>query len=382
MADFFRVDLWQERADIFDFGGKLKRQLIGHCSVPLQEKFNRRPCTWPVIAARGDRTGTTEEVGYLTLKFTLATTPGQVRRLRLVEGSVGAMEAQLAWDVPAREGGVQLKGYRVEARLLGGECDGDGEGTQTASVRPSGEPFVVLRGLRGNSEYSFRVWAVSEAGPGPGAGIVGRTGAVAPGICGPPSLGLSLNPEVQCSVEWVPPLDGGGALIVGYRIWLRPLTYDRAGRMCAADGFIDLGLFEHTGGPSDVQRVPFRREALPACAGCLCSVSALNAKGLFGHATEEEPLMLGSVFGPDFRLHSDEEDFTISPEFQTTLDEGVRGVLPSALALSPPTSNPGSPSHASVRVPGGGRTIAGAPSWGLGIRGSLVAGRVSLELDH
>uniref|UniRef100_A0A7S1QC13 Fibronectin type-III domain-containing protein n=1 Tax=Alexandrium catenella TaxID=2925 RepID=A0A7S1QC13_ALECA len=146
-----------------------------------------------------------------------------------------------------------------------------------------------MRSLRGNTAYMFRVWAVSEAGPGPSADIGGRTGPVAPGTCGTlRSLGGEvLRSEAPIYVEWGPPADTGGAPIVAYRLRLRPLYSDSIGDSYPADTWIDLGLTEHRGEPTEPQRASVQRDKLPASSGCLCSVAALNAAGCTGPPTKE-----------------------------------------------------------------------------------------------
>lgn len=193
-GEFFRVDVWEERTDLVDIRGKgATRVMLGQCYVPLDHKYNRRPCTWPIVE-RGDKA--LAEVGFLTCKYGLATMPAPVQNLRIVEGSVGSTEVQLAWEPPESDGGTALRGYRVEARLPGARAAADSssllsglgpigdETARTASAPAVAEPSVVLRNLAGNTEYVFCIWAVSEAGPGAGSELQGKTGPVVPAECG------------------------------------------------------------------------------------------------------------------------------------------------------------------------------------------------------
>lgn len=295
-GDFFRVDVWEERSPLVDLGNKgHSRVMLGQCYVPLEQKYNRRPCTWPIVN-RTDKALT--EVGFLTCKFGLATMPGPVQNLRVVEGTVGVTEMQLAWEPPETDGGTVLRGYRVEARTVEqrsssshpgiGALVGD-ETPRTASAPAVPEPSSVLRNLTGNTEYLFCVWAVSEAGPGTGAEVIGKTGAVAPGVCGLPQL-------AECDegyfIQWLPPEESGGADMIAYRVWLRALFHNSLGEVWPAEGWIDLGLVEHRGDQSAVQQAPLRLDAMPApCSGCLCSVSALSTAGLMGPSTPEVPIL-------------------------------------------------------------------------------------------
>lgn len=294
-GDFFRVDVWEERAPLFDFSASKgsTRVMLGQCYVPLEHKYNRRPCTWPIVC-RVDKVST--EVGFLTCKFGLATMPGAVQNLRVVEGTVGSTEMQLAWEPPESDGGTVLRGYRVEARggsqnlpsLLAGLTSGD-ETPRTASAPAVAEPSAVLRNLTGNTEYAFCVWAVSEAGPGAGSEVCGKTGAVAPGVCGQPYLAESSE---GLFVQWSPPDENGGADVIAYRVWLRGLFHDSAGEVWPAESWVDLGLVEHRGDNNEPQQTPLRLEAMQGCPGCLCSVSALNTAGLLGSSTPEVPIIL------------------------------------------------------------------------------------------
>jgi len=296
-APYLQVEVWEERTGLFNFASKgPAKKLLGQCYVPLEQKFNRRPCTWPIIG-HGEHHGDSTDVGLLTCKFGLATSPLPVRGLRVVEGGTGSTEVCLAWEPPASDGGTPLRGYRVEAQPANAGAAAALAGLtietpRTASAPPTPKPSVTMKNLNGNTAYTFRVWAVSEAGPGPSADILACTGPVAPGICGLPCpAGRDLaSREAPLYVEWSPPVDTGGAAVVAYRMWLRPLFYNSLGNIYPSDGWIDLGLFEHGGEASDLQCAPIRLDALPSCSGCLCSIAALNAAGHTGPSTHEVPL--------------------------------------------------------------------------------------------
>lgn len=299
-ATCLQVDVWEERQGMFDMSGSKapRRRFLGQCVVPLEKQYSKRPCTWSVVG-KGDFGPM--EVGLLTCKYALATTPAPVRNLRLAEGGVGATELFVEWDPPTTDGGMPLRGYRVEARdaFAAGAAAGTGflvEEPRTASAPVSARPSARLRNLRGNTSYSLRVWAVSEAGPGPAAELLGTTAPVAPGTCGVPCASpghAARESAAQLCVEWQPPSDSGGAGVVAYRMWLRPLFTNSFGSVFPAEGWIDLGLIEHQGHPSDRQCTPIRMDALPSgTQGCLCSVAALNAAGHTGAATPEVPVYL------------------------------------------------------------------------------------------
>ncbi|CAE7276797.1 TTN, partial [Symbiodinium pilosum] len=261
------------------------RQHVGQCFVPLEQRFNKRPCTWSIVKD-------SREIGFITCRFCLGTTPAPVRSLHVVNAS-RADELRLAWEPPSSDGDLPLRGYRIEARepstrISAAGFPGEGflDEPRTASAPALQDPSVTLKNLSGNTVYTIRVWAVNEAGSGPAAEVLGQTGPVAPGLCGEARISVEGEPTepTALSIEWEPPIESGGADLVAYRIWLRPVFQDGLGGFFPADGFIDLGLFEHRG--SRTQKAPVKLDQLPSCSGAVCSVAAINAAGLTGCASE------------------------------------------------------------------------------------------------
>ncbi|CAE6950495.1 unnamed protein product [Symbiodinium natans] len=126
-----------------------------------------------------------------------------------------------------------------------------------------------------------------------GKQVIGQTGPVAPGLCG--EARIAVEGEGALSIEWEPPIESGGADLVAYRIWLRPVFQDGLGGFFPADGFIDLGLFEHRSRGPRTQKAPVKFDQLPSCSGCLCSVAAINAAGLTGCASEAPVVWASSM---------------------------------------------------------------------------------------
>lgn len=299
-AAYVYVDVWEERKGLLDFGSKVPdRRHLGQCYVPLEQRFNKRACTWSIVSKDG---GGSSEVGYLTCRFSMARTPPPVQNLRVVTGSARANELNLVWDPPSADGGMPLRGYRIEARepQHGGRISAGGmpgylvDEPRTASAPASKEPTASLKNLIGNTAYTIRVWAVNEAGPGLAAEVMGQTGAVPPGVCSPVRAASDCTDQTSLSVEWNPSMETGGAAVVAYRVWLRPVFQDGLGNFFPADDFIDLGLFEHRGGAAAVQTAPIRLDQMPSCSGCLCSIAAINAAGLTGPSTTEAPVVWAS----------------------------------------------------------------------------------------
>jgi len=172
--------------------------------------------------------------------------------------------------------------------------------------------------------YTIRVWAVNEAGSGPAAEVMGQTGAVAPSVCGAPRATSDNADEGALNIEWDPPLDPGGADVVAYRIWLRPVFQDGLGNFFPADNFLDLGLFEHRGGFTALQAAPVKLSQLPSCSGCLCSVAAINAAGLTGPSTKEAPVVWAS------NIDREKEIFELGASTPVPTDKGAAPAAPPA----------------------------------------------------
>lgn len=317
-VDLLQLEVWEEQSSWVDITGKGPyRTLLGHCQVPLDPQLVRRPCTWPIVS-RNSLDGTAKDVGYVVCSFSLAFVPTPVRNLHVAQGHCRPTEVCLAWDPPLDEGGSLLRGYRIEAQEASSESTdflGGRKGPIVANAGPEAAPSVVVKGLEGNSEYVFKVWPVSEAGNGPPASLVARSGPVAPGPCSVPRAADG-DAEAPLCIEWSPPKSSGGAAIVAYRVWLRPIFRDPLGKLSPAAGFIDLGLVQHRGGPQDPQRLPLRMDALPVCEGCLSCVAALNSAGQMGPSTAEAPVYLAGLVEERSRVQevaSPEDSVTHSP---------------------------------------------------------------------
>mmetsp|Transcript_52814 Transcript_52814/g.123542 ORF Transcript_52814/g.123542 Transcript_52814/m.123542 type:complete len:503 (-) Transcript_52814:68-1576(-) len=293
-AEFFHVDVWEETTDLLDFSCKgANRRLVGQCYVPLESQFDRRPCAWTIVRQNPNDGSEAKsqpqpaQVGFLMCKFGFSSTPGAVQNLRIEEGSMGAAEVTLLWDF-GDAGGSPVRGFRAEARDTSVNelyaAAGDlAESTRTASAASSAQS-LTLHGLRGNTAYRFRVWAINEAGAGAAAEIVGRTGPVQPGACGDPFLVTSRAGKQQQTflLQWAPPLDNGGAAIVAYRVLLR---------FEPGDGIQDLGLAQHRGSHAQPQSMQLPAESIAAARECYCSIIAYSALGLAGPPTHELPLL-------------------------------------------------------------------------------------------
>lgn len=275
-VSYFRIDVWEERTYLFS--RNKESILLGSACVPMGEpQWQKRPCTWPVVSPEN------VDVAYLTCEFSLAGPPGPPREMQ-VEGATST-EAKLVWLPPAVDSGVDIDCYIVEARAT---CRGRTEVTASeeespwltvARVDPSRDMFAIIRELRGDTRYKFRVHAVNEVGSGQSAEIDCHTGPVAPGVCGQPRLAACSGTVL--TIEWSPPSDDGGASIVAYRLWVRPHL---AARGPEYSDWVDIGHVEHREGPLQYAEV-HAEELHPGVSRYVCSVAALNSAGHHGPAT-------------------------------------------------------------------------------------------------
>lgn len=123
-----------------------------------------------------------------------------------------ATSVTLGWPEPASNGG-NVTGYEVEMD--------DGSGFR--HVARAAERQCTVEGLRSGILYKFRVRAENEAGRSLWSPLgEGRTSAVPPGPCGPPSvLGTS---QTSLTLRWEAPEDDGGSPIQYYQVQVRART--------------------------------------------------------------------------------------------------------------------------------------------------------------
>ncbi|CAK8995399.1 unnamed protein product [Durusdinium trenchii] len=357
-VDYFSIDVWEERSNWLN----TQRKLLGQCYIPLEQRFNKRLCTWSIVKEKS-------EVGLIICRFFLGTTPAPVRGLHVVRAATRSSELRLVWELPTSDGDLPLRGYRIEARE---QLRRDVE-PRTASAPASSEPGATLTHLSGNTVYVIRVWAVNEAGAGPAAEVMGQTGPISPGLCGA-ARGATEGEEQALVLEWEPPSDNGGADLVAYRVWLRPVFQDGLGGFFPATNFIDLGLFEHVGHPGATQRAPVRVDQLPSCSGCLCSVAAINSAGLSGQSLEAPVVW---AHDPEREKEIFEGSSSMSEDLK--VDGGRVVITPSLTAQSPAPSHP-EPITAFDPVAEGKGVVRNIrmddrsnPTWNVSTRGALVA---------
>ena len=276
---YFRVDAWMLPTRLF---GTAQAELFARAFVPIEAKYHRRACTWPMIDAAGRDVGV-----FLTCEFAFAGIPSPVKDLAAKVNPSNPDEVNLTWLPPgnarSEDRVVPVLGYRVDSRCLGRN------GSATSS-KPSWQhegdldARQALRfcvpSLKPDTIYMLRVCAVNEVGLSEPEVVEVRTGPCAPAGCGQPRLAGCNGPVL--AVEWDPPMYDGGANLVAYRVWVRPFSATDA----SEDEWLEVGHVKHNA--TGVQRAEIHTEDLDSSIGrYLCRVAAINGAGEVGPATAD-----------------------------------------------------------------------------------------------
>lgn len=148
----------------------------------------------------------------VTDPYTLPTAPASVDVTSITGDSM-----TLTWCKPANDGGSPITGYVIERR----------EKTSMRWVRVNRDPVVecsaVMTKLRKGCEYDFRVYAENAAGVSPhsepSATFRALDPHVVPSCPSKPKVVYSTKDSV--SIVWKPPINDGGAPILGYSVEYR-----------------------------------------------------------------------------------------------------------------------------------------------------------------
>ena len=118
----------------------------------------------------------------------------------------------LAWASPKDDGGSPVTGYYVERRESA-KLDWTPEGETT-------DVTLTSRGLREMTSYLYRVCAINAIGRGAFAEMTEPVTAKCPhNPPGPPQNAQTSNlTKTSLTLTWEPPLDDGGAPVLGYHI--------------------------------------------------------------------------------------------------------------------------------------------------------------------
>jgi titin len=121
----------------------------------------------------------------------------------------GNRQIVLTWTAPADNGGVALTGYAVQRSVDGGRTWTNALTTGSSTVT------ATITGLTNGVAYVFRVAATNSAGVGAASTWV-TSAPVAPPTA-PASVAATAQ-STGATLNWVAPVDDGGAAVVGYRI--------------------------------------------------------------------------------------------------------------------------------------------------------------------
>jgi hypothetical protein len=102
-------------------------------------------------------------------------------------------------------------GYSVQTLLNGNQVG------LLAPVVGQGSNNLVVSGLQGGSEYSFKINAVSTTGVSSWSTAVAATPVTAPATPPKPTHSVS---RLTATVNWSAPLSDGGSAITGYKVYL------------------------------------------------------------------------------------------------------------------------------------------------------------------
>ncbi len=117
-----------------------------------------------------------------------------------VQASAGNAQATVMWSTPSSTGGAAISSYKVTPYA------GSTAGSPTTVTGTS----TPITGLSNGTTYTFQVVAVNSIGNGPGANSNSVTPATVPGA---PSPATGTAGDMQATVNWTVPSDGGSAIM-------------------------------------------------------------------------------------------------------------------------------------------------------------------------
>ena len=161
---------------------------------------NGRAYLFQVAAVNAEGTGSAEQSAAVTPR-TVAGAPTNVA------GTPGNRQVSLTWIAPVDNGGARISGYKVEYS--------SNAGTTWDVFSSSATSPTMVTGLTNGQAYVFRVSAVNEAGTGSAAQSLPITPRTVAGV---PTGVTGAARDAAVELEWVAPVDNGGASITGYKV--------------------------------------------------------------------------------------------------------------------------------------------------------------------
>ncbi len=188
--------------------GGLSTNVTSGTTVTVTGLTNGTTYTFVVSAINAEGTGPASAPSNAVVpKAPSADTPGQPTDVMAIAGDG---EAEVTWMAPLSDGGSPITNYTVVA-IPGQIMVTTASGDTTA---------LLIQGLTNGMAYSFVVFAINSAGPGPESGpSASVTPATTPGA--PTNLEVQVN-GAQVTVSWAPPEDNGGSAVTVYSVTSSP----------------------------------------------------------------------------------------------------------------------------------------------------------------
>ena len=127
--------------------------------------------------------------------------------------SDSTIEISLSWQAPTGIGSTAITGYQIE------RSQGDGSGTFdiVEASHPDTSYTDMDSSLLANTQYSYRVSAINDAGTGVASEIASATVSLPPAA--PTGLmAVASDSTIEISLSWQAPADIGSTAITGYQI--------------------------------------------------------------------------------------------------------------------------------------------------------------------
>ena len=203
---------------------------------------------------------------------------------------------QLTWAPPLTDGGSDILGYRLY------------RGATPNDLALLAKPGNILQfndtGLSNGVTYHYAVSAINAAGQGPRSNTISATPAVVPSA--PRNLEASGDDSVV-SLSWDPPVDDGGSVVNGYRIF-------RSTGTGSPDLLAELGTVLSHSDTTVENGITYRYK-----------VSALNKEGE-GPATPEATATPRTIPGAPQNLSVQASDQSVQLLWEAPLDDGGRPI--------------------------------------------------------
>eukprot|EP00927_Polykrikos_kofoidii_P042881 TRINITY_DN36931_c0_g1_i1.p1 TRINITY_DN36931_c0_g1~~TRINITY_DN36931_c0_g1_i1.p1 ORF type:complete len:1629 (+),score=231.32 TRINITY_DN36931_c0_g1_i1:113-4999(+) len=177
----------------------------------------------------------------------------------------GHFGMSLRWTPPAYNGGSQVVRYFIRGTSL--PTDGKTKVDVVESCTRSSSPRLKLKKLRGNTRYTFHVYALNRFGLSPSSfesePLVTNSAVPTP----PTSPAISSVEQNELCVSWNAPLDDGGSRVEQYKVVVHKLEMplDESISLTAMETSVKVrGLYAGTSYRIQISAVSLAGESAPA----------------------------------------------------------------------------------------------------------------------